>query len=80
MKFSTQFSMCLDIVDMVFNTVFDMLHNIAEFQNSTFHIFDAKCGHIVFLSKILNNFLDGLSYNKLLSVLNLFSTILFTSI
>ena len=55
---------------MVFNTVFDMLHNIGEFQDCTFHIFDARFSYVVFLSKILHNFLDGLSYNKLLSVLN----------
>ena len=30
---------CLEIFDMFFNTVFNMVHNIGEFQNSTSDIF-----------------------------------------
>ena len=35
-KFLTWFSACLEIFNIVFNT---MVHNIGEFQNSTFDIF-----------------------------------------
>ena len=50
LKFLTWFSACLEIFNIVFNT---MVHNIGEFQNSTFDIlnilgwvqlqFDCKC-------------------------------------
>ena len=59
----------LEIFDIVFNTVFDMLHNNGEFQNCTFHIFhtfNARSSlycYVVFLSRILHTFLDELSYN-----------------
>ena len=36
LKFLTWFSACLQIFNIVFNT---MVHNIGEFQNSTFDIF-----------------------------------------
>ena len=36
LKFLTWFSACLEILNIVFNT---MVHNIGEFQNSTFDIF-----------------------------------------
>ena len=36
LKFLTWFSACLEIFNIVFNT---MVHNIGEFQNSTFDIF-----------------------------------------
>ena len=35
LKFLTWFSACLEIFNIVFNT---MVHNIGEFQNSTFDI------------------------------------------
>ena len=39
LKFLTWFSAHLEIFNMDFNTVFNMVHNIGEFQNSTFDIF-----------------------------------------
>ena len=36
LKLLTWFSACLEIFNIVFNT---MVHNIGEFQNSTFDIF-----------------------------------------
>ena len=46
LKFLTWFSACLEIFNIVINT---MVHNIGEFQNSTFDIFMQR----VVLTRIL---------------------------
>ena len=45
LKFLTWFAACLEIFYIVFNT---MVHNIGEFQNSTFDIFIPLMQRVVF--------------------------------
>ena len=45
LKFLTWFSACLEIFNIVFNT---MVHNIGEFQNSTFDIFIPLMQRVVY--------------------------------
>ena len=49
LKFLTWFSACLEIFNIVFNT---MVYNIGEFQNSTFDIFIPLMQRVV-LTRIL---------------------------